>query len=114
MIHSSRIFIDLCVFHEALLTLFSFIDLLNNAQPHHQQQQAIEQSKRYDGLAMHGKNISGQQDLSNFARIVPVTPNLLRIPKKIFAPPHSAATDGDDALEYNVSQLMARTSFECN
>lgn len=65
--------------------------------------QAIEQSKRYDGLAMHSKNISGQQDLSNFARNTPISASLLRIPKKIFAPPQPPAADGEESLEYNVS-----------
>lgn len=65
--------------------------------------QAIEQSKRYDGLATHSKNISGQQDLTNFARNTPVTANLLRIPKKGFAPPQPPVGEGEEALEYNVS-----------
>lgn len=52
---------------------------------------------------MHSKNISGQQDLSNFARNTPVSANLLRIPKKIFAPPQPPGGEGEEALEYNVS-----------
>lgn len=64
--------------------------------------QATEQSKRYDGLATHSKNISGHQDLSNFARNTPISANLLRIPKKIFAPPQPPP-EGDESLEYNVS-----------
>jgi hypothetical protein len=52
---------------------------------------------------MHSKNISGQQDLSNFARNTPVSANLLRIPKKIFAPPQPAVGEGEESLEYNVS-----------
>jgi hypothetical protein len=63
----------------------------------------VEQSKRYDGLAMHSKNISAQQDLSNFARNTPVSANLLRIPKKIFAPPQPPVGEGEESLEYNVS-----------
>lgn len=64
--------------------------------------QAVEQSKRYDGLATHSKNISGHQDLSNFARNTPISASLLRIPKKIFAPPQPP-NEGDESLEYNVS-----------
>lgn len=66
--------------------------------------QAIEQSKRYDNLAIQSKNIAGQQDLTNFSRILPVPPNALRVPKKIFAPPQPpVAVEGEDSLEYNVS-----------
>jgi SH3 and cysteine-rich domain-containing protein 2 len=66
--------------------------------------QAIEQSKRYDNLAIQSKNISGQQDLTNFSRILPVPPNALRVPKKVFAPPQPPATaEGEDPNEYNVS-----------
>ncbi len=64
-------------------------------------EQAIEQSKRYDGLSTHSRNISGQQDLSNFARNTPISASLLRIPKKIFAPPQPPAGEGDESLEYN-------------
>lgn len=74
-------------------------------------QQAIEQSKRYDGLAMQSKNISGQQDLSHFARNTPISANLLRIPKKIFAPPQPPAGEGEESLEYNVS-ISPRTMHD--
>lgn len=66
----------------------------------------MEQSKRYDGLAMHSKNILAQQDLTNFARNTPMTANLLRIPKKIFAPPQPPVSEGEESLEYNVSSFM--------
>lgn len=69
--------------------------------------QAIEQSKRYDGLVIQSKNISGPQDLTNFARNTPITAALLRIPKKIFAPPQPPAPEGEESLEYNVSQNVA-------
>ncbi|CRL05816.1 CLUMA_CG018842, isoform A [Clunio marinus] len=62
---------------------------------------AIEQSKRYDGLAINSKSISGQQDLNNFARNTPISASLLRVPKKIFAPPHPPPGEGEDSLEYN-------------
>lgn len=52
---------------------------------------------------MHSKNISGQQDLMNFARNTPVSASLLRIPKKIFAPPQPPPAEGEETLEYNVS-----------
>jgi hypothetical protein len=52
---------------------------------------------------MHSKNITGQQDLINFARNTPVSANLLRIPKKLFAPPQPPVGEGEEALEYNVS-----------
>ncbi|CAO1427466.1 unnamed protein product [Diamesa serratosioi] len=62
---------------------------------------AVEQAKRYEGLSSQCKNVSGQQDLTNFARILPLTPNLLRLPKKIFAPPQPPApVDGEESLEY--------------
>lgn len=64
---------------------------------------ATEQTKRYDGLATHSKNISGHQDLTNFARNTPISASLLRVPKKLFAPPQPPGTDGDESLEYNVS-----------
>ncbi|KAG5670352.1 hypothetical protein PVAND_000626 [Polypedilum vanderplanki] len=62
---------------------------------------AIEQSKRYDGLAIQSKNINAQQDLSNFSRILPVPANPLRVPKKIFAPPQPPPTEGEESLDYN-------------
>lgn len=65
--------------------------------------QAIEQSKRYDSLAIQSKNINGQQDLSNFSRMLPVPANPLRVPKKIFAPPHPPQAEGEESLEFNVS-----------
>ena len=65
---------------------------------------AVEQAKRYEGLSSQCKNVSGQQDLSNFARILPFTPNLLRVPKKIFAPPQPPApVDGEESQEYTVN-----------
>lgn len=72
----------------------------------------MEQSKRYDNLAIQSKNISAQQDLTNFSRILPVPSNALRIPKKIFAPPQPPATaEGEESLEYNVRRRRKSLNY---
>lgn len=65
--------------------------------------QAVEQARRYDGLASQCKSVSGLQDLGNLARVLPVPPNALKIPKKAFAPPQPPPTaDGEEIPDYNV------------
>lgn len=52
--------------------------------------QAMEQAKRYDGLAAQCKNVSPALDLGYFVRTLPLPPNVQRIPRKAFAPPQPA------------------------
>ncbi|XP_050098544.1 uncharacterized protein LOC126579207 isoform X2 [Anopheles aquasalis] len=60
---------------------------------------AMEQAKRYDGLAAQCKNVSPALDLGYFVRTLPLPPNVQRIPRKAFAPPqppNQAAIGGQD------------------
>lgn len=63
-------------------------------------------------MAAQSKNVSGQQDLASFARILPLPPNPQRIPRKIFAPPQPPQQEGEEQSEYNVSGLALLASFE--
>lgn len=69
----------------------------------------MEMTKRYDGLAAQSRLISGQQDLVNFAKNTPIAPNLLRIPKKVFAPPQPPQEALEESHEYNVSSKLVLT-----
>lgn len=68
-------------------------------------------TRRYDGLASQSRLISGQLDLMNFAKNTPVAPNLLRIPKKVFAPPQPPQEALEDSHEYNVSHNLNLKDF---
>uniref|UniRef100_A0A336K301 CSON012985 protein n=1 Tax=Culicoides sonorensis TaxID=179676 RepID=A0A336K301_CULSO len=64
---------------------------------------ASDQAKRYDNLVGHCKNITGIQDLTNFARSIQLPVNALRVPKKAFAPPQpiaNVAGETDDSTDY--------------
>lgn len=68
--------------------------------------QAVEQAKRYDGLASQCKTVSGTQDLTYFVRSLPMPPNAHRIPRKIFAPPQPPQpVEGEEIPDYNVCKL---------
>lgn len=61
---------------------------------------AADQIKRYDGLSNQCKTISPQQDLTNFVRILPQSPNPQKVPKRAFAPPQPPA-EGEEPSDFN-------------
>lgn len=72
--------------------------------------QALETTKRYDNLAMQSKSISGQTDLMSFAKNMPVSANLRRVPKKMFASPQPHQDPSENPIDYNVSSAFIETS----
>lgn len=62
---------------------------------------ALETTKRYDNLAMQSKSISGQTDLMSFAKNMPVSANLMRVPKKMFASPQPHQDPSENPIDYN-------------
>lgn len=74
--------------------------------------QALETTKRYDNLAMQSKSISGQTDLMSFAKNMPVSANLMRVPKKMFASPQPHQDPSENPIDYNVSSDSLRHQIE--
>ncbi|ETN59751.1 hypothetical protein AND_008641 [Anopheles darlingi] len=71
---------------------------------------AMEQAKRYDGLAAQCKNVSPALDLGYFVRTLPLPPNVQRIPRKAFAPPQptnsSAIAQAQDHQAASADELQ--------
>lgn len=61
---------------------------------------ASEQTKRYDALLLQCRNVSPQQDLTNFVRILPQSPNPQKVPKRPFVPPQPPV-EGEESIECN-------------
>lgn len=54
---------------------------------------------------MQSKSISGQADLTSFAKNTPVSANLMRVPKKLFASPQPHQDPSENPIDYNVTEI---------
>lgn len=65
--------------------------------------------KRYNNLSTQCQSVSALQDLTNFVRMLPLSPNSQKVPRKVFAPPQPPGpgdASADNSSEYNVSEIF--------
>lgn len=72
--------------------------------------QAAEQVKRYNNLSSQCQSVSALQDLTNFTRMLPLSPSSQKVPRKVFAPPQPQGdASADNSSDYNVSEIFMNT-----
>ncbi|KAL5288901.1 hypothetical protein ACFFRR_009227 [Megaselia abdita] len=73
---------------------------------------AAEQVKRYNNLSSQCQSVSALQDLTNFARMLPLSPTSQKVPRKVFAPPQPQGdASADNSSEYNEAVPLLRNEL---